>query len=304
MMDRPLTIYTANGVFSDLVDYCHAEPKRCVSDGRMLWVDHLRFCPAGLNVDTQNQGSHDDDGRPATAWLDDDLDRLKTIAARGGRTLWYNPNSALAPDLLPVHDGEIVKMDDLAAIAAMLTKPTLKTCAEWMADWGLPVNIRSHVHLVARLAYGLGVMLRGQGQQVDPILAHRGGLLHDLDKLLTLDGTQRHGEPAAAFLRAQGHPDLAEIVRGHILGSVLEGQRDLRTWEAKLVFFCDKLVEQEQIVPFDERLRALKARYPEFREVMARAEPHVWALNDQICSILSIPSHENLISTLQELQNY
>ena len=78
----------------------------------------------------------------------------------------------------------------------------------------------------------------------------------------------------------------------------------LHTWEDRLVFFCDKLVEQDRIVPFDVRLRALQARYPGFREVMAQAEPYVWALSDQICSILSIPSHENLISTFQDIQKY
>jgi len=301
MRDQPLTIYAAKGVFSALVDFCHAERKRCVSDGCLLWVGHIRFCPVDPHMGTYNQGDHDPGGQAATAWLDDDADRLKAIAAQGGRTLWYNPNGALAPNPMPAHDGEIIKMDDLATIPAMLAKPTLRTCLAWMDAWVLPDNIRRHVELVARLAYGLGGMLRGQGQQVDPILAHRGGLLHDLDKLHTLDRSRRHGDTAAAFLWEQGHPDLAEIVRGHILGSVLEDQTDLRTWEARLVFFCDKLVEQDQIVPFDVRLSALKARYPGFRQIMDQAEPYVWALNDQICSILSISNHENLISILEEL---
>jgi HD superfamily phosphodiesterase len=85
-----------------------------------------------------------------------------------------------------------------------------------------PGTSAAHAELVAWMAYVLGVMLRGQGIQLDPILAHRGGLLHDLDKLHTLDPwSHPHGEMGAAFLAQQGHPDLAQIVAGHVLRTSL-----------------------------------------------------------------------------------
>jgi hypothetical protein len=298
MIDRPVKILTATQVFADLVDYCQVEGQGCVDDGRTLSMDRLRFYAA---VDDHGSGDQGGAECAARVYLDADIARLRTFAHNGWRTLWFNPTGQIAPDFVPAHDGELATMGDLWEIPALLMKPTLKTCVDWMDVWALPENIRCHVRLVARLAYGLGVLLRRTGEPVDPILAHRGGLLHDLDKLHTLDGTQRHGGMAAAFLREQGQTDLAEIVRGHILGSVLEDQTDLRTWEARLVFFCDKLVEQDRIVPFDERITALKARYPGFRGIMDQAEPYVWALNDHICSKLSIPNHENLISFLKEL---
>jgi hypothetical protein len=46
------------------------------------------------------------------------------------------------------------------------------------------------------------------------------------------------------------------------------------------------------------------ARYPAFEGVMRQAEPYVRDLNDPICSILSIPDHQNLINVLIKLQNY
>ena len=296
MSGQPLTVFTAPGVFQELEAQCRAVNTPCMVDDHSFRVGRIsvrRFDPAAVD--------HEPLQINPTTWLDDDSGQLQALAERGWRTLWYNPNGSLAPDHMPAHDGEIVHLEDLAQIPALLTKPTLKTCLEWMDAWGLPENIRRHVALVGRLAYGLGVLLRAQGQPVDPILAHRGGLLHDLDKLHTLDSDQRHGAAAAKFLHTQGHPDLAEIVRGHILQAALEGHMESQPWEVRLVFFCDKLVEQDQVVPFDVRIRALKERYPGFRGVMERAEPAVWALNQQICSILSNPSHENLIFTLRRL---
>ncbi len=295
MMDDALAILTSPGVFAELVAYYQAKNQRCIVDDHQVWVENLG------SFYTRPGDSAQDLGAQGTICLDDDLARLRWFAAQDGRALWYNPAGQVAPDFVPAHDGEIVSLDALLEIPSLLAKPTLNRCKAWMDAWGLPDNIHRHVELVGRLAYGLGVLLRGQGQPVDPILAHRGGLLHDLDKLHTLNGDQRHGAAAASFLRTQGHPDLAEIVRGHIPQTALEGPLEQQTWEVCLVFFCDKLVEQDQIVPFDLRVAALMARYPGFREIMERAEPAVWALNQQICSILSIPSHQNLIYMLQEL---
>lgn len=57
-------------------------------------------------------------------------------------------------------------------------------------------------------------------------------------------------------------------------------------------------------MPFDVRISALKSRYPGFRAVMNQAEPTVWALNDQICSILSMSDDELLIYDSSKVHNY
>jgi hypothetical protein len=136
------------------------------------------------------------------------------MTERGWRTLWYNPGCEIAPDPVPAHDGELITLDTLDQVPALLAKPTLSQCYAWLDAWSVPENIRRHAELVAWMSYVLGVLLRGQGIQLDPILAHRGGLLHDLDKLHTLNPSLSHGEVGAAFLTEQGHPDLAQIVAG------------------------------------------------------------------------------------------
>ena len=43
------------------------------------------------------------------------------------------------------------------------------------------------------MAYVIAVILRNQGIHLDPILAYRGGLLHDLDKLHTVESSHPMG---------------------------------------------------------------------------------------------------------------
>lgn len=243
------------------------------------------------------------DGAGPRAFLDASYAAVKVAAGRGWRTVWFNPRWAFAPEFVPVHDLDLRDLARLPEIgSALLGKPSLAQCLDWWEAWEVPENIRRHSKAVAHSAYLLGVMLRNQGIHLDPVLAQRGGLLHDIDKIRTLRRSGAHGQDGADFLLEQGYPALAEIVREHIMSAILHPHADARAWEVKLVYLCDKLVEGDQLVPFDERLAALYERYPHYRETMRRAAGPVRALSDQICAILSIPSHENLIFTLSELQ--
>jgi len=237
------------------------------------------------------------------AFLDTQYGVLKEAAVQGWQTAWFNPQGEIAPEGMPVQDLDLIDLASLLETGpALAAKPSLAQCLDWWEDWEVPGNIRAHSKTVARSAYLLAVLMRRQGIPLDPILAHRGGLLHDIDKIETLKQASAHGQVGADFLQEQGYTAMAEIVREHIMSTILDPHADDRRWEVKLVYFCDKLVEGDQLVPFDARLDALFERYPHYHETMARAAGSVRALSDQICSILSIPSHENLISTLVELQ--
>jgi putative nucleotidyltransferase with HDIG domain len=237
-------------------------------------------------------------------FLDDSYEAVQAAAGLSWRTVWFNPHGRIAPAADPVQDVDLVDMARLPEIRPVLNcKPSLAQCLARWKDWAVPENIRAHARTVSRSAYHLAVLLRNQGVQVDPILTQRGGLLHDIDKIDTLHQEGAHGREGAEFLKVKGYPLLAEIVREHIMSTILHPHADDRPWEVKLVYFTDKLVEGEQLVPFDQRLEALFERYPSYRETMGRAAGAVRRLSDQICSILSIPGHEKLISILIELQN-
>ncbi|MEA3328083.1 MAG: HD domain-containing protein [Chloroflexota bacterium] len=251
-------------------------------------------------TDLQDDGSSN---HTLITFLSDRYADLKTVSAYAIKTIWYNPSGKMAPEPMPVQDLDIRHFDKLLLASSSLHIPTLAQCLTWWDEWDVPENVRRHSLTVSQAAYKLAVMMRNKGIAINPVLTHRGGLLHDLDKIKTLHLVNAHGQKAAAFLEKEGFPEIAGIVREHIMSTILNPNADNRSWEVKLVYFCDKLAEGDQLVPFNQRLSALYDRYPDYKIIMQQAEGPVWRMSDQICSILSIPSHANLISMLKGLRN-
>ena len=230
-------------------------------------------------------------------------DAYETLASRQGQydsLLWLNRANSLTPAAMPEQDIDLSDIEQLPSFTAFAPRPTVAKCVAWWAAWDLPENVRRHVTEVAAAAYKLAIWMRQAGVEVDPILTHRAGLAHDLDKIKTLHEPRRHGQVSADFISEQGYPELAEIVRKHLLGIFLYENLDNLSWETKLVNFCDKLVEGDEVVSITERFTALKQRYPQSRKLIDSSEPHLWRLNDEICSILSLDAHEALVSKLNQ----
>ncbi len=215
----------------------------------------------------------------------------------GWRTLWYNPAVRACPGLAPLQDSDLYQMSDLPDALLRLRLPGWDTCQAWMRARALPHTLLLHSQSVAAAAYLMAIWLRQNGEAVDPILAHRGGLLHDLAKVAPVATgipPPNHGEAAARLLSTYGQPELAEIARRHILFSLNDPQAGPRTWEEKLVYFADKLVEGSQVVPFEERLQALRRRYHYEEEVHPISEivPALENLQAEICQAIRLAPDE------------
>jgi len=250
----------------------------------------------------QEEMRHFDRGNPNTdsVYVDESYLNCRDFSQRHLKTIWFNPEGNIAKDDFPRHDGEIQDISEIININSLLEKPSLGQCLAWLDEWDVPDNVRAHSAVVANSAYVLAVLMRNRGILVDPVLTHRGGLLHDIDKIATLKMDGAHGRMGAEFLDAQGYPRLAEILREHIMTRVMRPEARDWGWEVKLVFFCDKLVEGDGIVPFDQRLDALKIRYPYYVEKMESAESAIWDMSDEICEILDITSHAGLVELLRD----
>jgi putative hydrolase of the HAD superfamily len=217
----------------------------------------------------------------------------------GWKAVWYNPANRPAPGALPLHDGEIAHMRDLPGAvqepgAALLPGlPDVATCLAWLEEGGAPFNLLAHVQLVASAAYLLATWMRQSGAGVNPVLTHRGGLLHDLAKM---DSLKRRDEPGtrppdhAAVARDQllqrGQPALAEIAHRHMPFQDPLDPRRPETWEQKLVHFADKLAEGSRLVTPEERMAALKIRYPRSAQELEASTPLLLELQDDICTFL------------------
>lgn len=212
----------------------------------------------------------------------------------GWQTVWYNRSGRAAPGLQPLHDREVTH---LSALPAALEAPALPGYGEstaWLLQHGASAGLLAHVQTVAALAYQMAVWLRAAGQPVDTLLAHRGGLLHDLAKLWRAPSGERgdHGARAAALLESRGQPALAQIARRHMLHQVLDAEFAPRTWEEKLVYFADKLVEGSRVATVEERLNSLRQRYPQHVQTTNAAAPLILRMQEELCAVMGFPVEE------------
>lgn len=204
----------------------------------------------------------------------------------GLRAVWYNPRQSCCPVPHPLHDAEIASMNELPGALAGLHLPDVAECRAMLLRQDAPPPVLRHVEAVAALTYRLAVGLRRAGVAINPLVAHRGALLHDLDKITSLQQGRIHGELGAEILRGVGQPVLADIVERHLMSAILDPERGPRTWEQKLVYYCDKVVEGDRVVTFAERLEALCGRYPQYAEEMRACESAVLALEEEIRRML------------------
>ena len=230
-------------------------------------------------------------------------DVLGAIQA-GWRAMWFNPEMEPCPGLMPIHTQELYSMSKLPDLIEKREFPGWTLCLTWLLEQNASHKLLLHTQTVAAVAYQLALWLRAARQGVDPILAHRGGMLHDLAKLLSLRtgaSSVDHGRLAAQLLTACDQPELAEIARRHLLFCLTDQERSPETWEQKVVYFADKLVENNDLVSLEDRLRALRERYPTDKERIENFLPELLNFQDELCAAMRMEPEQlyvNLRSAL------
>lgn len=225
---------------------------------------------------------------PDYAWI-------RWAKENGLRALWLNFEKKRCPAAHPLHDLELREPGELQKPFSFRL-PDLAEALAILKNRGVPANVVRHCAVVAAVAFFLGERLREKGVQMDPLLAHRAGLVHDLDKIASLGEAEGHGERAAEILAELSYPELGKIVKKHVLRSTSPP----KTWEEKVVFLADKMVEGEEVVGISRRIAALRARYPEFHREITAAEPLVRALQNMILLVLGKTKAE-LLAELRQL---
>ena len=219
----------------------------------------------------------------------------------GWRAIWFDPEMEACPGLMPVHTQEVYSMSRLPELIEKRELPGWNLCLTWLLEQNASNNLLLHTQTVAAIAYQLALWLRAARQGVDPMLAHRGGMMHDLAKLLSLRtgaSSVDHGRLAAQLLIACEQPELAEIARRHLLFCLTDEDRAPETWEQKVVYFADKLVENTRLVSLEDRLRFLQDRYPRDKDRIEKFLPDLLNLQDELCTAMRMDP-EALFSNLK-----
>jgi putative hydrolase of the HAD superfamily len=228
---------------------------------------------------------------------DDPAFDIRHAWTAGFQTCLFQSNlPVFSPVHVPIHQYEANSWAELLGLLPV-SRPTLKESLSWLQREQGSFLLLQHVQTVAAIAYWFAVRLRENGVMVDSILAHRGGLLHDLDKLIPGRPAAEHGKMGAAMLREMGYPELADIVESHVM-TAPEKIR-FSTKEAELVFLADKLgVRNNQIGSVKDRLDDLDARYPQNKQFRAVVEAMVMEIQRNLCEQMGIPE-EKMLSQIQ-----
>jgi len=163
--------------------------------------------------------------------------------------------------------------------------PTRRECFEIIKQCHVPLHIVNHSLTVAKLAVFLAQRLKEKGVAVDVELVDRACLLHDIFRVCDFEESdcsrfeqtiteqdkakwqqlkvKYQGlchEDIAYELLSKEYPELALAVKKHRYMAILDEKEKPATWEEKLVYYADKRVMHDKILPLKERLEEAHKR--------------------------------------------
>ena len=119
-------------------------------------------------------------------------------------------------------------------------------------------NIREHSLMVGRVAGFIGRGLARAGRNLSLELIVSSALLHDIAKTPCLETELRHDKLGREICLRHGFDELAGIVAEHV---VLKGGVPELCTEKEIVYYADKRVLHDEIVPLEARLAYILHRY-------------------------------------------
>ncbi len=158
--------------------------------------------------------------------------------------------------------------------------PSIEQCLLFTAEYGMYENIRQHSLMVARVAEtiynGLAASDRVGGALPPRGMVIAGALLHDIAKAHCLQQDCRHAEVGEQICHELGYPEIAPIVREHVMLSAFTPDLYAKGifGASEIVYYADKRVKHDRIVDLDDRLAYILEKYSNsdsFREKMIRA---------------------------------
>lgn len=147
--------------------------------------------------------------------------------------------------------------------------PSRTDCLALMEQYHMLPHIREHSFMVTEVALRLGTSLEEAGISLRLPLIEAGALLHDIGKTPCLGTSRNHAQWGAQIVTSVGYPEVADLVREHIVVSSDEGDPTVIR-EAEIVNYADKRVLHTQVVTLAARFADLKERYATSQEARHR----------------------------------
>jgi len=170
-------------------------------------------------------------------------------------------------------------------------------CLRLMDDYRMLPNIRAHSLVVARIAEFLAVGLCRTGAGIDIALTLAAALLHDIAKSLCLTSGCNHALVGRDICLEHDLIELAPLVAQHVILNDDDSFPQTAISAKEIVYYADKRVNHDQIVPLEDRLVYILDRYGEddpLRHALIRA-------NFERCRAIEHAIFEGLGFTPQQL---
>lgn len=154
--------------------------------------------------------------------------------------------------------------------------PSIPECLELIDHYKMLDNIRRHSFVVARVAETIVRHLTLPKDDTvkapDMNLVLASALLHDIAKTPCLNGKCRHAEKGREICELHGYPEIGFIVGEHVILSTFtpDEYRHGNFPAREIVYYSDKRVKHESIVPLTERLNYIIERYSDGSSYIAQ----------------------------------
>lgn len=145
--------------------------------------------------------------------------------------------------------------------------PSVSQCLGYFDQYAMLDNIRRHSLLVAQVAGtlvdGLGRSGRCPAPPPSREVTVAGALLHDIAKTMCIETGCHHAEIGRQICVDLGYPEISEIVAEHVVlrHFPTELYQNGIFGAKELVFYADKRVLHDQVVPLADRLAYILQRY-------------------------------------------
>jgi putative nucleotidyltransferase with HDIG domain len=170
--------------------------------------------------------------------------------------------------------------------------PSREECFELWDKYHMPENIRKHTQMVTNLAVFISKKLKEKGYEVDVDVVDRASLLHDIDKIHTLKKHRMHGKMSQEILEKLGYPELALIVRQHLLSEVVNINNV--SLESKIINYADNRIVHAKIAPLQEKLDYIEKRYG--HKILEKVEHYAYKLEEELMQMLDMKPEELMVN--------
>lgn len=158
--------------------------------------------------------------------------------------------------------------------------PSIETCFQLMEKYQVLDNIKAHSVMVAKAAHLTARGLKDAGLEISVFKATAGALMHDIGKTASLKSGKDHAEIGRQICLDNHLDEIADIVGEHVRmkNYNLNGSYS----EKEIVFYTDKRVNHDKIVPLEERLAYILDRYGRNQEDLCRLIRKNFKLCEQV----------------------